>query len=103
MSEVDDALAKSRELQQWYKDTYGSPDNAVSEPSDANSNGFRPSRDATAMEKLIWSNRYDVPVRTAEPPVTLEEIGMSRADFARLRPQRRLELSNEAMARRAKR
>lgn len=98
-----DALAKSRELQQWYRDTYGTDDGSAAHDEPVAVRVRPPAGVTTAKQKLEWANANSVVIgRTAEPPVTLEEIGMSPADFARLSARQRLELTNETMVRRKK-
>jgi hypothetical protein len=106
---TNDAMAKSRELQQWYRDTYGEPEGeqASEKPaerytSDAKGSCVRlPPEGLTSYEKLQWANASAAPIgRVPEPDVSPEEIGMTPADLARLSGAQRLALANEVLARR---
>jgi hypothetical protein len=108
---TSDAMAKSRELQQWYRDTYGEPEDGQpsTEPaerytSDAKGAAVRlPPEHLTAYQMLQRANSTAAPVgRAAEPDVSPEEIGMSPAELARLSGAQRLALANEVIARRRK-
>lgn len=107
----NDAMAKSRELQQWYRDTYGEPEDgqtpeksAEHYTSDAKGAAVRvPPEHMTAYQMLQRANANAEPVgRIPEADVSPEEIGMSPVELARLSARQRLALANEIIARRRK-
>lgn len=53
----------------------------------------------SARQRLEWANNHCVTPNKSQP-VTVEEIGLSPIELARLSPERKLALANEKMARR---
>lgn len=114
MSEKEDASAISRRLCREYDETYGPPgaeDGKNNEDRvrhaevcvvDAHGHAYRaPEPGLSARQKLDWANKNAPCGRTAEPPVTPGEMGVSPAELQKLSPARKLELANVALARRA--
>lgn len=55
----------------------------------------------SARQRLEWANRHSrAKGRVAEPPLSDGELGMSREAFAKLPARQRLDIANEATAKR---
>lgn len=104
MEDTEDASAVSRRLQQAYRDEYGDSEKSEDEVPRVQWRGDNPSLEGmTPQQKLAWANANAAPTRrVSEQPVTLEEIGVSPAELARMKPEKRLLLANAALAARPK-
>lgn len=101
MTAEDEALRTLRELSDW-ADATDELSKGEIYFADAKGNSHKlPPPGLSAEARLAWANAHHAPARTPTAPVTLEEIGMSSEEFAKLPASKKLALSNAAMARRA--